>query len=1485
MEKSHIISLGLVALGALAPSIQASAPISGTNVVVWVEDSIPTGAQSGADGGDSWAWTSSSPIPFSGSASQQSSSAAGLHEHYFSGASQTMTVNSGDTLFAAVYVNPSSIPSEIMLQWNDGSSWNHRAYWGNYEISYGANGTAGSYYMGPIPTAGQWTLLTIPAADVGLGGSTVSGMAFSLYGGSVNWDYAGDASSISLVTQSSGSTNNSSGPSTNSSSSSTNSSGSTGSTGGSGNVGTTVGSSTNTTVTNMFSQISSTSAIPGLTILDDMNMQIPPVGATALHILTPNLLEVDMITSKAADPAVVTNWNFVNAFALTAPLASQFSVQANGQSVAVTGVGFKRRPLYAPMSNYDLRIANSIYLELGTPIATNQTVQVLNTDGTLWSSSTLFTSTSDPLRFNPAIHVNQEGYLPNYSKQAMVGYYLGSLGDMPVPVSSGFELVDAVSGSVVYAGSLTQRADYGWNAQAGSPVPYQQVYQADFSSFSTPGQYRLVIPGMGGSMPFRIDAGVGMCFARAYAMGLFHQRCGFDMELPVTRFAHDACHSAPSSVPMPASSYGFTWTTISNYAITVNTENAPQAAPYLTSPSASLFPFVNTGTVNTTGGHHDAGDYSKYTINVASLIHYLMFEVDSIPGVASLDNLGIAESGDGISDVMQEAKWEADYLAKLQDADGGFYFLVYPTDREYESNVTPENGDPQVVWPKTSSSTAAAVAALAQTASSPLFKKTYPAVAAQYLKQAQLGWSFLTNAVNKYGYGNFYQKITAYGDDFADHDELAWAACQIYLATGDANAHSLLLSWFNPADPATWRWGWWHMSESYGHAIRSYAFALQSGRVSSASQLNATFLAACTNEVVTAGNNVLTWSQESAYGTSFPTATKEVNSAGWYFSADQAFDMAVAYQINPNTNYMNALVANMNYEGGCNPVNVSYVTGLGWKRQHGIVSQWELNDVRALPPTGLPIGNIQADFGYLWNYAGELEELSFPGDGSSPMYPFYDRWGDSWNVDTEMVVLNSARGLGALAFLAGQTSYKTQAWSAVSATISTPSGTVPIGSNTTFTLTAPGYDLSTARIVWEANAVGTAEAIQIPAFGQSFNYAPMVNGAQWVEAEAQFPDGRRIFARTTFSADSPNIIWVDDSLPGGAQAGSDGGDSWNWVSSNPTPYSGTLEQSSASAAGEHQVYFQNASATLSVETNSTLYAWIYLNPNNPPVEAMLQWCDSTGNWNHRAYWGADLLSFGVEGVSRTNIGALPATGKWVQLAVPAADVGLAGATVNGLAFTLYGGQADWDCAGVLNVITTSTNTNPTTPLATVNSTAAEQQSLAAPIGTFTINLSSSSANATSIGYTLGGTAVAGANYQVLAGGLVVSNSPLVIPAGTTSATLTITQLVSTTPVAARTVTLTLGAGSGYSLGNPTTASITLPGNTVAPSAAMNNGVPTFSWPSAAGTAYQVFYKNNLTDPSWIATGANVTATGASTSWIDPNSANATQRFYVVMQVQ
>jgi hypothetical protein len=1025
-----------------------------------------------------------------------------------------------------------------------------------------------------------------------------------------------------------------------------------------------------------------TIAPPGINEMDYIGLTQPLVGDNALRVLTPTLLELREINTQPSNPTQqtsynqVTNWNLVNAKnQFTPPLASQFAVTVGGKPASVLGVGFKRRAFSASMIQYDLRIDNALYLQLAAPIADGQVVAVANPGGQLWPATVTYAVTTNPLRYSPAIHVNQEGYVPTLPKKAMIGYYLGSLGELPAAGLSTFSIVDVSSGVTVFSGALGPRPDVGYTS---TPLPYQQVLQADFSGLTAPGQYYLVVPGLGASLPFVIDDGIAMAWMRTYAAGMYFQRSGTAVGLPFTRFAHDADHLAPAAVPLPEASYPFTWTTIAGLNGGTNA-NPAQTAPQITSNATSLFPFVNSGNVDVSGGHFDAGDYSKYTIDCATLVHTLMFTVDSIPGAASLDNLGIPESGDGISDLMQEAKWEADYIAKLQDADGGFYFIVYPQNRQYENNVSlthGDDGDAQVVWPKNTSATAAAVAALAQCASSPAFKKAYPAAAALYLQKATLGWQFLMNAIAKYGKVGSYQKITFYGDEFAANDEESWAACEMYLATGNPIYQQQLLAWFpNPGDPATWEWGWVHLTAAYGNAIRSYAFAAISGRLQPG-QLNAAYLAACDAEIAAAGDQALLSSNQTAYATSFPSETKAAGSAGWYFSLDAASDMAVAYQINPKPAYLDAILGNLNYEGGTNPVNVTYLTGLGLKRQHTIVSQYALNNPRVLPPDGIPIGNIQASFDYLPLYGSELGELTFPLDGAATApYPFYDRWTDTWAVTTEFVTLNQARSVLALSVLVSQTRSASNPWISGTAQITAPATVVPLGVPTSLTLQIPGLDLAGARIVWEGRD-------QQPVFGPTFAPTPINNGVQWAEAEAEWPDGRRVFATASYTADLPVIGWVDGALPAGAVTGADGGDAWTWVARNPAPYFAPADHQSNVAAGLHDHWFNHATATLAIGAGDTLFAYVYLDPANPPAEVMLMWTDSTGSAEHRAYWGANQIPWGANGTaSQFYVGPLPGAGQWALLAVPASAVNLEGSVVQGMRFTLFDGRATWDVAG------------------------------------------------------------------------------------------------------------------------------------------------------------------------------------------------------------
>jgi hypothetical protein len=415
-----------------------------------------------------------------------------------------------------------------------------------------------------------------------------------------------------------------------------------------------------------------------------------------LRVLTPQVLEIEWERIRRPDGAAGTQpWDLVISGAgLESPALAHFEVTAGGRAVGVASVGLKRRALSAPLNRRELRVATCLYLLLKEPAAEGTEFSVRNPDGTVWPAALSLHGRLDPQRTNAAIHVNQEGYASALPKKAMVGYYLGSAGEMKFDVAAGFQLENA-AGRVVFSGPLKPRPDASY---AATPAPYRQVYEADFGKFQATGEFRLVVPGLGASPPFRIGGEVALDFARAYALGIYHQRCGTTNALPFTRFVHDACHLAPATVPVPARDFPFTWKTLAQ--VSSEGERAPgQTAPVLSGEAAQLFPFVRTGAVDVAGGHHDAGDYSKYTINSASFVHALVFAVDSLPGAADLDNLGLPESGDGISDLLQEAKWEVDFLAKLQDDDGGFYFLVYPRARDYENNVTPDHGDPQVVWP------------------------------------------------------------------------------------------------------------------------------------------------------------------------------------------------------------------------------------------------------------------------------------------------------------------------------------------------------------------------------------------------------------------------------------------------------------------------------------------------------------------------------------------------------------------------------------------------------------------------------------------------------------------------------------------------------------------------------------------------------------------------------------------------------------------
>jgi hypothetical protein len=144
--------------------------------------------------------------------------------------------------------------------------------------------------------------------------------------------------------------------------------------------------------------------------------------------------------------------------------------------------------------------------------------------------------------------------------------------------------------------------------------------------------------------------------------------------------------------------------------------------------------------------------------------------------------------------------------------------------------------------------------------------------------------------------------------------------------------------------------------------------------------------------------------------------------------------------------------------------------------------------------------------------------------------------------------------------------------------------------------------------------------------------------------------------------------------PAGVTLRNDTNNSATWTWDNTQSVNGSASHLESLAGGVHQHYYKGDPNPIAVAPGDVLFTYVLLDPCNPPRTIMLQWNDGT-DW-HRATWGEDLI-----GGVRYRVGALPETGQWVRLEVPASAVGFNGRRIYGAAFTLYDGRAWFDRSG------------------------------------------------------------------------------------------------------------------------------------------------------------------------------------------------------------
>ncbi|MBO5449377.1 MAG: glycoside hydrolase family 9 protein [Ruminococcus sp.] len=331
----------------------------------------------------------------------------------------------------------------------------------------------------------------------------------------------------------------------------------------------------------------------------------------------------------------------------------------------------------------------------------------------------------------PEIKVNQIGYKTDGSKRALV---TGFPDELKANEGDAFEVVDKNSGETVYEGKLDLVEEYDMIYSG------EKMLSADFSEFNSEGRYFIRLKDnvdIEASPSFDISDNVYEELLKNTMRYFYYQRANCDI---TEEFGGEFTRGdeTPKDFDAPLSS-------------------------------------DRNVSIDVSGGWYDAGDVGKYVAPGATAVNTLMWAYKMFPDRFSDGQNNIPESGNGIPDILDEIKYELDFILKMQDKDsGGFYLKVKSqSERDEDGDRTVWQGDGDKCL---TNATADCTAVLAF--GSTIFRDFDKTYADTLISAAKKGWDYIDKNPDVYTVTNYS------GSD--NNSSLFWACACMYYATGES---------------------------------------------------------------------------------------------------------------------------------------------------------------------------------------------------------------------------------------------------------------------------------------------------------------------------------------------------------------------------------------------------------------------------------------------------------------------------------------------------------------------------------------------------------------------------------------------------------------------------------------------------------------------------------------------------------------------------
>ncbi len=532
------------------------------------------------------------------------------------------------------------------------------------------------------------------------------------------------------------------------------------------------------------------------------------------------------------------------------------------------------------------------------------------------------------------ILINKAGYLPKAVKYT---YFTTAV--------DSFYVID-VRDKIVLRGKAEL-------SRSNDPATGKTIYRGNFSSVTQPGFY-FVIDKSGSRSPmvYIADTVFNSVYKKSLK-GFYFQRCGTQLFAEHAGvYQHGSCHSL---------------------------------RPPFYSGDGTFHKSITdtTGQSNVIGGWHDAGDYGKYVVNAGISVGTLLMAYEMFPEKFSNDDLKIPETGNKVPDILDECRYELDWLFKMQRPNGAVFTKV--THESFEGFIMPQNDNTtRYIYQVSSTATADFAGMMARAYR--VFKKFDAAYSEKCLTAAKKAWSYLEANPSIFPSGGFKNpsgtSTGEYGDS-NDQDERLWAAAELFISTNESKYHTFYLNNYKKSGPFWSAMGWPTMGPM---AQLTYIFG-------NSSLKDATALA----DHKTALNNLCGQYLARTKNDGFNV----VQSTDYYWGSNgdilnKAILLIAGYELNKTQDYYDAALSQLNYILGTNIHNISFITGIGDKRVMNIHHRPSGSDGIAEPVPGLLSGGPDK------NREDSAIQAAVPA-GTPPALCFVD---DQGSYSTNEICLN-----------------------------------------------------------------------------------------------------------------------------------------------------------------------------------------------------------------------------------------------------------------------------------------------------------------------------------------------------------------------------------------------------------------------------------------------------------------------------------------------